>query len=151
MRAVFRASQGSRSRLLQRALLSGQRESCPVNAELPRRSDEALAAIWLARLALWIVSVLSRWRIRGVHLLPSAPASRDMHFRRPDRKCLFNFDHARHFFVRRHGAVSRLHDAKRDNSHTSGAITEPARRDWRLPDRTWLEERQVNHRRARWH
>src|SRR6476646_7207698 len=111
MRAVFRASQGSRSRLLQRALLSGQRESCPVNAELPRRSDEALAAIWLARLALWIVSVLSRWRIRGVDLLPSAPASRDIHFRRPDRKCLFNFDHARHFFVRRHGAVSRLHDA----------------------------------------
>jgi hypothetical protein len=35
-----------------------------MNTELPRRPDEALAAIWLARLAPWIVSVLCRWRIR---------------------------------------------------------------------------------------
>jgi hypothetical protein len=72
-----------------------------VNAELPRRSDEALAAIWLARLALLIVSVLSRWRIRGVHLLLSAPASRRIHLRRPDRKCLFNFDQAKQIPSRR--------------------------------------------------
>jgi hypothetical protein len=64
-----------------------------MNAELPRRPDERLAAVWLARLALWTVSALSQMAHSQVRLFLVAPTDRHTHLRPPDRKSLCDFGH----------------------------------------------------------
>jgi hypothetical protein len=64
------------------------------------KPDEGLAAIWLVRLALLIVSVLSLAQSQ-VRLFLVAPTGRQIHPRWPGRKSLFGFDHAKLNCVRR--------------------------------------------------
>ena len=63
-----------------------------MNAELPRRPDERLAAVWLAWLALWTVSV-SQMAHSQVRLFLVAPTDRHGHLRPTDRKSLCDFGH----------------------------------------------------------
>jgi hypothetical protein len=86
-----------------------------VNAELPRWPDKGMAAIWLAWLALWTVSVLSQMAHAQVRLFLVAPTDRHTHLRPPDRKSLCDFDHAKTNCVRRFAiarARSRCTDLK---------------------------------------
>jgi hypothetical protein len=64
------------------------------NTGLPRKPDEELAVIWLVRLALEIVSVLSQMAQSQVRLFLAAPTHRQTHLRPPGRGSLCDFDHA---------------------------------------------------------
>ena|ERR1700736_3877090 len=65
------------------------------NTGLPRKPDEGLAAIWLARLALEIVSVLSQIAQSQVRLFLVAPTGRQTYLRPLGRRSLSDFDHAK--------------------------------------------------------
>ena len=72
-----------------------------MNAELPRRPDERLAAMWLAWLALWTVSALSQMAHSQDRLFLVAPTDRHSHHRPPERKSLCDFGHQSPNRVRR--------------------------------------------------
>jgi hypothetical protein len=100
------------------------------------KPDEGLAAIWLVRLALLIVSVLSLMAQSQVRLFLVTPTGRQTHLRSPGRKSLSDFDQAKQNYVRRFASQVAFHFFRNRSILTSGSGTGRA---------CWFHHRPLRH------